>query len=172
MNISEAKRIRIVDFLQSLGHVPVRIRHNQYWYLSPFREEQMPSFKVNDKLNEWYDFALSEGGGIIELVLRLYRLCSVSEALRVIESRTNALPSARLPLACAEPDIGEAMTNMVVLPLSHHALLSYLRSRYVDMGIARQFCKEIHYELRKRHYFSIAFENVSGGYEMRNPYYK
>lgn len=153
MNISEAKRIRIVDFLQSLGHVPVRIRHNQYWYLSPFREEQMPSFKVNDKLNEWYDFALSEGGGIIELVLRLYRLCSVSEALRVIESRTNALPSARLPLACAEPDIGEAMTNMVVLPLSHHALLSYLRSRYVDMGIARQFCKEIHYELRKRHYF-------------------
>ena len=172
MNISEAKRSRLVDCRQSLGHVPVRIRHNQYGYLSPFREEQMPSFKVNDKLNEWYDFALSEGGGIIELVLRLYRLCSVSEALRVIESRTNALPSARLPLACAEPDIGEAMTNMVVLPLSHHALLSYLRSRYVDMGIARQFCKEIHYELRKRHYFSIAFENVSGGYEMRNPYYK
>ena len=33
-------------------------------------------------------------------------------------------------------------------------------------------CKEIHYELRKRHYFAIAFENKTGGYEVRNPYYK
>ena len=34
------------------------------------------------------------------------------------------------------------------------------------------FCKEIHYELRDRHYFALAFGNVSGGYEMRNAYYK
>lgn len=34
------------------------------------------------------------------------------------------------------------------------------------------FCKEVHYELRKRHYFGLAFCNLSGGYEVRNPYYK
>lgn len=56
MNISEAKRIRIVDFLQSLGYKPVRIHNNQYWYQAPYREEQSASFKVNDRLNEWYDF--------------------------------------------------------------------------------------------------------------------
>lgn len=132
MNISEAKRIRIVDFLQTLGHLPIRIRHNQYWYLSPCREEQSPSFKVNDKLNEWYDFGLSEGGGIIELVLRLYRLCSVSEALRMIENQVNALPPVHTRMPLPEPDIEEDMKDMRVIPLTHYALLSYLLSRCVD----------------------------------------
>ena len=61
---------------------------------------------------------------------------------------------------------------MEVRELSHHALLSYLRSRYISENIGRLYCKEIHYELRKRHYFAIAFENKTGGYEVRNPYYK
>lgn len=56
MNIAEAKEIRMVDFLQLLGHSPVRIYNSQYWYLSPLRQEDTPSFKVNDRLNEWYDF--------------------------------------------------------------------------------------------------------------------
>ena len=28
---------------------------------SPFREEKTPSFKVNDRLNEWYDFGAATG---------------------------------------------------------------------------------------------------------------
>lgn len=32
--------------------------------------------------------------------------------------------------------------------------------------------KEVHYELRGRHYFALAFGNISGGYEVRNAYYK
>lgn len=64
------------------------------------------------------------------------------------------------------------MENVEVRELSHHALLSYLRSRYISENIGRLYCKEIHYELRKRHYFAIAFENKTGGYEVRNPYYK
>ena len=34
------------------------------------------------------------------------------------------------------------------------------------------FCREVHYELRQRRYFALAFGNVAGGYEVRNPYYK
>ena len=34
------------------------------------------------------------------------------------------------------------------------------------------FCREVHYELRGRQYFALAFGNISGGYEVRNPYYK
>lgn len=56
MNISEAKQIRIVDFLAQLGHRAQYVKSGQYWYLSPFRREETPSFKVNDRLNEWYDF--------------------------------------------------------------------------------------------------------------------
>ncbi|MBV4239274.1 toprim domain-containing protein [Phocaeicola dorei] len=172
MNISEAKRIRIVDFLQSLGYAPVRVCNHQYWYLSPYREEQSASFKVNDRLNEWYDFGLSEGGGIIELVMQLYRLSTVHEALRTIESRLSVSLPVHTRMPRFDTDIEEAMKDVRVLDLNHHALLSYLHSRGIDTDIARKYCKEIHYELRKRHYFSIAFENVSGGYEIRNPYYK
>ena len=171
MNISEAKQIRIVDFMQSLGYSPVRTNNNQYWYMAPYREEQTASFKVNDRLNEWYDFALSEGGGIIELAMRLYKVRTVSEALRMI-----ACQAALSPPVCVRviPDtcIEEAMRDIKVVPLEHHALLSYLKSRSIDTEIARKYCREVHYDLRRRHYFSIAFENMSGGYEVRNPYYK
>ena len=82
MNTIEAKRIRIVDYLRLLGHEPVKVRGGQYWYLSPLRKEDTPSFKVNDRLNEWYDFGLSEGGSIIELAMLFLRTSSVSEVLR------------------------------------------------------------------------------------------
>ena len=54
----------------------------------------------------------------------------------------------------------------------HHALFSYLQSRLIDADISRMYCKEVHYELRGRHYFALAFGNISGGYEVRNAYYK
>ncbi len=173
MNIIEAKQIRIVDYLQQLGHVPIKTRSGQYWYLSPLRDERTPSFKVNDRLNEWYDFGLSEGGGIIELVMQQQHISSVSEVLRLIETQMSAAPPPRIRICSTMPDsIENMMKNMEIRPLSHHALLSYIHSRYIDKDVAQKFCKEIHYELHKRRYFSIAFENISGGYEVRNPYYK
>lgn len=57
MTIDEAKRVRIVDFLALLGHRAQYMKSEQYWYLSPLRKEVTPSFKVNDRLNEWYDLA-------------------------------------------------------------------------------------------------------------------
>lgn len=56
MNITEAKQIRIIDYLHQLGYRPQFEKHGQYWYLSPFRKESTPSFKVNDRQNVWYDF--------------------------------------------------------------------------------------------------------------------
>ena len=173
MNTIEAKRIRIVDYLRLLGHEPVKVRGGQYWYPSPLRKEDTPSFKVNDRLNEWYDFGLSEGGSIIELAMLFLRTSSVSEVLRLIEVQTGAAPLLRTRPHNAMPDaIEEMMKGVEVVPLNHHALLSYIHSRGIDTQTARQFCREIHYELHRRHYFAIAFGNVSGGYEMRNPYYK
>ena len=64
------------------------------------------------------------------------------------------------------------MKDVIVIPLRHHALFSYLQSRLIDADIGRMYCKEVHYELRGRHYFALAFGNTSGGYEVRNAYYK
>ena len=172
MNIKEAKQIRLVEYLRIIGHSPVNARGCQYWYLSPLREERTPSFKVNDNLNEWYDFGLSAGGDIIELGKHLYRTGNVSMVLLRISENAIGVPFQQLQSRSVRPcPIEEEMENVEVRELSHHALLSYLRSRYISENIGRLYCKEIHYELRKRHYFAIVFENKTGGYEVRNPYY-
>ncbi len=75
MNISEAKQIRIVDYLASIGFRPVKVRGMSHWYLAPYRNEKTPSFKVNDYRNEWYDFGTGKGGDIISLCQLLYRVC-------------------------------------------------------------------------------------------------
>lgn len=92
--------------------------------------------------------------------------------LRISENAIG-VPFQQLQSRSVRPcPIEEEMENVEVRELSHHALLSYLRSRYISENIGRLYCTEIHYELRKRHYFAIAFENKTGGYEVRNPYYK
>ena len=64
MNISQAKLINLVDFLEKEGHKAVKQRGHIYWYNSPIRSESSPSFKVDSSRNEWYDYGLGEGGAI------------------------------------------------------------------------------------------------------------
>ncbi len=56
MDIETVRHIALDDFLESLGHSPVRRKGNVLWYLSPLREERTASFKVDTGLNSWYDF--------------------------------------------------------------------------------------------------------------------
>ena len=91
MTIDEAKRVRIVDFLAQLGHRAQYMKSEQYWYLSPLRKEVTPSFKVNDRLNEWYDFGEATGGDLVELGKYLCGTKSVSEALAYIKRYVNGV---------------------------------------------------------------------------------
>ena len=86
MTIAEAKQVRIVDFLAQLGHHAQHIKSEQYWYFSPLRNERTPSFKVNDRINEWYDFGEATGGDLVELTKNICRTDSVSEALAYTEN--------------------------------------------------------------------------------------
>lgn len=150
MTIDEAKRVRIVDFLAQLGHRAQYMKSEQYWYLSPLRKEVTPSFKVNDWLNEWYDFGEATGGDLVELGKYLCGTKSVSEALAYIKRYVNgvSLPRPRALPATSRP-VEADMKNLIIVPLRHHALLSYLHSRMIDSDIGRMFCKEVHYELRQ-----------------------
>jgi len=67
----QANRMDLVDYLENLGHFPKKIKNNDYWYLSPFREEKTPSFKVNRKLNLWYDHGTGTGGRITPETFKL-----------------------------------------------------------------------------------------------------
>lgn len=173
MNISNAKEISIVDYLTKLGHYHVRIRRGQYWYLSPLREETTPSFTVNDDDGEWYDFGIAEGGDLIELCKHLYHTNDVHTVLSMIERDCSGIAKEKKQeVSLSHKSMASDMTGIRLMPLRHYALQSYLQSRGIDIGIATTFCKEIHYILRYKEYFAIAFPNQSGGYEVRNPYFK
>jgi DNA primase len=77
-SIKDAKQIDLIEYLNKLWHKPSKIRNNDYWYLSPLRDEQTASFKVNKSLNCWFDFGLGEGGSIIDFGIKYFN-CSVKE---------------------------------------------------------------------------------------------
>lgn len=40
----------MVDYQSRLGYVPAKVRNEDYWYLSPLRDEKTASFKINRKI--------------------------------------------------------------------------------------------------------------------------
>lgn len=69
MNISD--NMAITEFLQEHGYQPTSVKGNNWWYLSPLRNELTASFKVDVNKNVWYDFGLGKGGN-----LRTLKSCS------------------------------------------------------------------------------------------------
>ena len=80
MNSNQARQISIEKVLQKLNYLPSKTIGNDYWYLSPFRTEVTPSFKVNLKLNRWFDHGEQIGGNIIDFLVHKFGF-SISEAL-------------------------------------------------------------------------------------------
>lgn len=169
LSISEAKAIDMVDYLSGLGYRPAKIRNADYWYFSPLRDEKTPSFKINRKLNCWYDHGLGKGGNIIDFGIEFHE-CSVGEFLQ----KLNGDFSFHQPVF-QQPKVPEKESKIVVLQdidLASFALLRYLEQRRIPIEVARQFCREVKYKMKDKTYYGIGFKNDSGGYEIRNHYFK
>ena len=171
MDIQTAKQIKIADYLHSLGFSPVKQQGINLWYKSPLREETEASFKVNTERNQWYDFALGKGGNIIALALELYCSDHVPYLLKRIEEQT---PNIRpVSFSFGKQSFSEpSFQQLEIVPLSSPALLAYLQERGINIALAKRECKEAHFTHKGKRYFAIAFPNVSGGYEIRNRYFK
>ncbi len=168
--ISEAKEMDIVDYLSTLGHEPTKIRKNDYWYLSPLREEKTPSFKVNRKLNRWYDHGLGRGGNLIDLGIEYHR-CTFGELLGKLSGNLSfQKPHAQMVKSVYEPE--PKIKILGDFELTSFVLLRYLEQRHIPIEIAKKYCCEIRYELNEKTYYGIGFKNDSGGWEIRNPYFK
>lgn len=140
MNIEQSKKLSIIDFLDKEGIKPTKVKGNACWYLSPFRSEKTPSFKVSRKENLWWDYAIQEGGDLVELVKRMYGKPSVSEALAVLASKNIANVGKVIKAAIAAKEYtATKMNDIRLLPLRNHALLSYLNSRRVDITIGMMY---------------------------------
>jgi len=62
--------------------------------------------------------------------------------------------------------------QLEVVPLSSPALLSYLRQRGINTKLAKRECREVRYLTGGKPYFAVGFLNRSGGYEIRNKFFK
>ena len=170
--IKEIKSIPLAAFLSRLGHEPAIRKGTRLWYKSPLRQEQTPSFKVETTLNCWYDFGLGRGGNIIDLASELYQSTDLRYLMRCI---ANSYPVPSVQTAASsyhQRHSAPSMERFEVVPLEHRALVAYLQERGIPAHIAKAKCKEAHYSVNGKSYFSVSFENVSGGWELRNRYFK
>ena len=171
MNCAKAIKIDIVDYLKKQGYEPAKIRDNDYWYLSPLRIEETPSFKVNSLVNRWYDHGIGKGGNLIDLGV-LLRNCTIADFLHSLDGNFSFHKlklEEILPNYCPPK---KAITVVSVKPLKSPTLLRYLNIRHIPIALARKYCKEIRFECSEKSYYSIGFLNDNGGYELRNPYCK
>ncbi len=59
-----------------------------------------------------------------------------------------------------------------VFKLENQYLLSYLRTRMIDITVAKQYTREIHYTVKEKKFFAVGFQNDLGGFEIRSKYFK
>ena len=171
LQCATARGISITDYLKRSGISPVRENEKSAWYLSPLRNENEASFKVSKALNRWYDHGIGKGGNIIDLVIEMNNRCRVQEALAILD---RTIPSFSFQQQNTLSGIKPKAETQVdkILPIRHPALIKYLEQRKINIEVASKYAKQIHYRLKGAKYFAIGIENVSGGWELRNPYYK
>ncbi|MDY0292579.1 MAG: toprim domain-containing protein [Desulfuromonadaceae bacterium] len=169
MNALEAKKIQISDYL---GVDVSHQKNGEIWVKSPFNQgERTASFKINLVKNIWYDHAQGFGGNVLDLVMLLNR-CDLSEALKLLENKTNFSfsPASSVPRVEEKPLDIEIKK---IQPVQNPALLKYLNERkIVSEVLILKYLKEIYYRQDEKHYFAIAFKNDLGAWEIRNSYFK
>lgn len=148
----QARQVDIVSYLSSLEHEPAKIRSCNYWYLSPLRQEKIPSFKVNRKLNKWYDFGIGKGGSIIDFAI-LYNDCKVGEFLQTLK---NSFSFHRPVEAVCDTSFAGTKSRIIIVkekPLTSFTLQRYLNQRRIPMDVAKQFCSEVSYSNKRERIF-------------------
>jgi hypothetical protein len=166
--LAKIKETDLVGFLSALGFEPAKPSRNgiDFYYLSPLRTEGDPSFHVNRKKNQWFDHGLGKGGNIVDFGMAYFG-CTVAG----LPGKLGGDFSLARPVAIA----GKESSRITILndrPLISYPLIQYLRERHIPIEIARQYCREVDYELDGKKQYGIGFKNDSGGYEIRNPYLK
>ncbi|WP_114751931.1 toprim domain-containing protein [Pleomorphovibrio marinus] len=176
MNANEANSLSIVDYLGQKGFRPSQVKPGYCFYLSPYREEMTPSFKVNLIKNLWVDFGDANAGGtLIDLVMKINPGYTISEAIREISTVAGSSFSLRQPtVSGAEPPDKEpsGITVLKTKPLGNNrAITDYLHSRCISLDTAKEFCREVYYKIGEKRYFGLG-NSHENGWAIRNKYWK
>jgi hypothetical protein len=165
MNTKQAKDISIEKVLYNLGCEPVKTNGDDLWFLSPLRQEKTPSFKLNRKLNKWFDHGEQKGGNVIDFVIQKFGF-TVTEALHYLSQFSDFISFHQQVFEAPEENSSHIKK---IIPIQHAALLQYLKSRGI-INYQIPNLKEVHYSIKDKIYFALGFKNNSGGFEIRSKY--
>jgi DNA primase len=166
METNNVKEISIKGYLAERGIYPVKEYYGYGMYLSPYRNERHPSFKVDYSKNIWRDFGAGEGGSIIDLVMKM-RNCSDIEAIKLLEEKAD-LP---LIVKTAFPSESESVERMKLIRVEQflppHLENYLLYERAIPLELSK-YLSTVYYNVKGRVYYAIGFKNDKGGFELRN----
>jgi hypothetical protein len=180
MNINQAQQIPLATLLARLGYTPVKTYKGgiELAFRSPFRQETTASFFVNVHKNVWNDFGDS-GGTVLDFVMR-YRSTDVRGALNYLET-VFGTAFFQLEAQMNTPSVkyapqSETLVLEQIKPFgTSPSLTDYIvQQRKINSLVANQYLKEVHFKNMEsvKSYFAAAFGNDSGGFEIRNAFFK
>jgi len=173
------KSVKIEDILAYFGYKVQETQKIEFFIHSPFRQEKTPSFKINKRLNTWYDFGQAMGGSNVDLLIKL-KNWTAKEAINFLKNFNPAFSSfppqnlSKLSdFKPSEPRKDELGINILkTQKIQNKALISYLNSRKIPLKLAKKYLQEIYFKKNEKTYFALAWQNQSGGWNWRNKYLK
>jgi len=166
----EINSMSIRSFLESQGYQRTSGTDASGMYLAQWRGDANPSLKVDYNQNRWYDFGTGKGGTIIDLVKEMHSVEFVEACKMLCQGN---IPKNEVQ---AKPTIKEPPKIQILRekPVSHFALHKYLTQRGIGKATTMQYLKEIEFSVegKDKPFFGLGFKNDSGGFEIRNEFYK
>lgn len=171
MNCKQFNSIPLEEVLVSLGHLPTKQNEKEAWYLNPFAKESQASFKLSKSLNLWFLFSEGIGGNNINF-MKKYLKASVSEVLDWA-SRQNfsSFHYQKESFPLKQKSFKPEYEINEITELENSRLKSYLHKRGLSSRVY-PYVKEVKFTLNNKRLYAIGFENISGGVELRNSFYK
>lgn len=166
MNCKQFNTIPLEEVLLSLGHLPTKQNEKEAWYLNPFANESQASFKLDKRINAWYLHSEGVGGNNTDF-MKKYLNASVNEVLNWAQKQKFSSFHQQQQIKKSEPNyrIDE------ILDLQNPNLKQYLQGRGLSPKVYDHL-KEVRFTIGSKNLYAIGFENLSGGFELRNAFYK
>ena len=168
MNCKQFNSVKLEEILVSLGHHPTKQNEKEAWFLNPFYTETQASFKINKNLNYWYLHSEGIGGNNVDF-MKKYLNASVKEVLEWAEKQNFSSFQQQNVIHSINSKPYYQITEIKKLQNEH--LKSYLHQRGFSTKVY-PLVKEIHFTIGEKNLYAIGFENLSGGWELRNSFYK
>lgn len=168
MNCKQFNSISLEEVLVSLGHLPTKQNEKEAWFLNPFSTENHASFKLDKRNNVWYLHSEGIGGNNIDFMMK-YLKASVKEVLEWAEKQNFSSFQSQKDYLSKSSSLNYHITE--IKELQNENLKIYLQQRGLSPTVY-SLVKEVHFAIGEKKLYAIGFENLSGGWELRNQFYK